>query len=97
MSTDSEDAFIITRITALAVLYDAFAHAIDPYSNNRDEAERVFNREIAEWHDSLPDPKPTLHEFRKGIIIRCRAHLKSTRSKADISNVFKGGDNKNPK
>jgi hypothetical protein len=97
MSTDSDDAHIKARIAALAALYDAFVHAIDPYSKVRDEAERMFNQDIAEWHDSLDDPKPTLQEFRKATIIRCRAHLRANQSKTDIHDVFRPRDDQESK
>lgn len=88
MSTDSDDAYIKGQIAALAKLYDAFVHAIDPHSKERDEAERIFRQDVAEWHDRMEDPKPNLHEFTKGIIIRCRSHLKATRKLGDVSEFF---------
>jgi hypothetical protein len=67
------------RIATLAKLYDRFAHALDPYSPECDEAERAFLRELSAWYDeSLSPPKPSFHEFRKGVIIRCRKHLIAT-------------------
>jgi hypothetical protein len=63
------------QIAALGDLYDRFAHALDPFSRERDEAERVFLQDIADWYDSLPTPKPSLHEFRRAVILRCRRHL----------------------
>jgi hypothetical protein len=66
-------------IANLAKLYDRFAQALDPYSPECDEAERAFLRELSVWYDdSLSPPKPSFHEFRKGIIIRCRKHLRAT-------------------
>jgi len=36
------------QIAALARLYDRFAHALDPFSAERDEAERVFMQDVAD-------------------------------------------------
>lgn len=66
------------QIAALARLYDRFAHALDPFSPERDEAERIFMQDVAGWYDSIPSPKPSLHDFRKAVILRCRKHLAST-------------------
>jgi hypothetical protein len=69
------------KIPCLAALYDKFAYALDPFSEERDNAERVFMEEIANWHDWLPTPKPTLQEFRKGVITRCIRYLKASDKK----------------
>jgi len=66
------------QIAALATLYDRFAHALDPLSEERDEAERVFLDEIAGWHSILNPPKPSLHDFTKAVILRCKRHLSAT-------------------
>lgn len=65
-------------IPALAELYDQFAHSLDPFSEERDRAESVFMAAVSVWHDALPKPKPPIHEFRKGVIIRCKRHLSAT-------------------
>jgi hypothetical protein len=65
-------------IPALAELYDQFAHALDPFSEEVDRAESVFMAQVSVWYDALPPPKPTLHEFRKGVIVRCKRHLSAT-------------------
>lgn len=83
MSTTPRDAQIDVPpqelIAGLAKLYDTFAHALDPDAPERDEAERAFSRELCAWYDnSVPDPKPSFHEFRKGVIDRCRRHLIAT-------------------
>jgi hypothetical protein len=79
MSTPSGDAPIDVPpqelIANLAKLYDRFAHALDPYSPERDEAERAFLRELSAWYDSIATPRPSFQEFRKGVIVRCRKHL----------------------
>jgi hypothetical protein len=66
------------QIAALAMLYDRFAHALDPFSEQTEQAERAFMVGVAEWYDSLPPPKPSPHEFRKAIIVRCKRHLAAT-------------------
>ena len=84
MQPPPDDACIRAQIAALATLYDAFANAIDPFSPERDEAERVFLQDVAEWHDVLGDPKPSLQEFRKEIIRKCKLHLAATNKPSGI-------------
>ena len=55
-----------------------FAHALDPYSPERDRAEQVFQQEIVELYDQLERPKPELHAFQKAVILRCRLHLRAS-------------------
>lgn len=38
----------------------------------------LFEQEIARLYDDLPNPKPKLSVFRKGVILRCRRHLRVT-------------------
>ena len=82
MSAPSADAFLgpasKEQVAALAGLYDRFAYALDPFSPERDEAERVFMQGVNDWHDSLPPPKPSLQDFRKAVILRCKRHLATT-------------------
>jgi hypothetical protein len=56
-------------ISSLAELYDKFAHSLDPFSEERDRAEAVFMQQVSVWYDMINSPKPTLHEFRKGVIL----------------------------
>ncbi len=65
-------------IEALAVLYDRFANALDPFAPARDQAEALFDLEVARLFDDLPAPKPDLHTFKKAIILRRRRHLRAT-------------------
>ena len=56
MPSTPADAFLDSvidkeQIKSLAVMYDRFAHALDPFSPQRDEAERVFAHEVAELYD----------------------------------------------
>jgi hypothetical protein len=62
-------------IPALAELYDKFAHSLDPFSDEGEIAEQTFVAEIVKWWDVLDHPKPSLQDFRKGVILRCRRHL----------------------
>jgi hypothetical protein len=66
------------RIPLLAVLYDRFANALDPFAPERDQAEALFDQEVAGLYDALSRPKPDLHTFKKGVILRCRRHLRAT-------------------
>ncbi len=63
------------QIASLAELYDRFAHALDPFSAEANEAEKVFLQNVADWYDSITLPKPSLHEFRKAVIVRCKRYL----------------------
>lgn len=82
MSPSPEDAQLgivpAEVIPQLAVLYDRFANALDPFSEERDQAEMLFDQEVARLYDSLAIPKPDLRTFKRGVILRCRRHLKST-------------------
>jgi hypothetical protein len=66
------------QIAALAQVYDRFAHGLDPFSPQWDAAERVFMQDVAQMYDNLSHPKPSLVDFKRGVIIRCRLHLKAT-------------------
>ena len=88
MQPPSADAFIGSiskdQIAALAILYDRFAHALEPFSPETDRAERIFNQEIARLYDELGSRSITFHEFRKGIILRCKRQLSSTDKPASV-------------
>ncbi len=82
MSPSPEDAHL-SRVSAqdiaqLAIIYDRFAHALDPFAPERDQAEMLFEQEISRLYDLLPGRKPDLHTFRKAVILRCRRHLRAT-------------------
>ena len=47
----------------LAVLYDRFAHALDPFDHGVDLAEQTFNSELASLFDSLSAPKLSFAHF----------------------------------
>jgi hypothetical protein len=82
MPTAPESPFVAgisaEQIAALAKLYDRFVHALDPFSSQRDEAERVFMEDVAVLYDNLPSPKPSLVDFRRGVVLRCRRYLDAT-------------------
>jgi hypothetical protein len=54
------ELFAKEQIAAFAILYDTFAHALDPTDPVGDRAEKVFQQDIASWYDNLPPPKPSL-------------------------------------
>jgi hypothetical protein len=62
----------------LAVLYDRFAHALDPFDPGVDLAEQTFNSELASLFDGLSAPKPDFRAFRRHVIALCRAHLRAS-------------------
>jgi hypothetical protein len=82
MPSPPEDALLgvvpAEGIPELAVLYDRFAFALDPFAPERDQAEMLFEQEVARLYDALPKPKPELSLFRKAVILRCRRHLRAT-------------------
>jgi len=62
----------------LAVLYDRFANALDPFAPERDQAEAVFEQEVAQLYDASPAPKPDVRTFKRAVILPCRRHLRAT-------------------
>ena len=89
MSPTPADAFVVTaiskeRIETLATLYDRFAHALDPFSPERDEAERIFTQEVASLFDEYGGGGMSLHDFRKAVILRCKRHLSSTNKPSSV-------------
>jgi hypothetical protein len=70
--------FLREEIPRLAILYDRFAYALDPFDQGRDIAEQTFNSELANWFDNLPEPKPTFREFRRHVITLCLRHLRQS-------------------
>ena len=88
MPTPPADALLSSaskeQIAALAGLYDRFAHALDPFSPERDEAERVFMQDVNDWYDFLQPPKPSPQDFRKAVILRCKKHLVTTNKPSSI-------------
>jgi hypothetical protein len=66
MQTAPGDAFLEhiskEQIIALANLYDRFAHALDPFSPESDQAESVFKYEVAALYDFLGIKSVSLHD-----------------------------------
>ena len=69
------EGFLREEIPRLAALYDRFAHALDPFDQERDMAEQTFVAELTGIYDSLSDPKPAFRDFRRFVVTRCRRHL----------------------
>lgn len=89
MPTPPEDARLEAIISAediarLALLYDRFAHAFDPFAPERDQAEQVFRQEIVKLYDLMAAPKPDFQAFQKAVILRCRRHLRATDKPASL-------------
>jgi hypothetical protein len=82
-------------IPALAKLYDKFAHSLEPFSEERDQAERVFVSEVLIWWENLDNPKPSLQDFRKGVIARCKRYLAAS-DKPQDKQLFRNLDKKDP-
>ncbi len=68
----------------LAGLYDRFAHALDPMSEDRDLAERQFLSELARLYEIQQPPKPDMKEFQKKAVALCRARLRTSDRPAGI-------------
>jgi hypothetical protein len=47
-------------------------------------AERRFTQEVSRWYDSFEPPKPTFHEFQKGVILRCKRYLSANNKTSTI-------------
>ena len=69
-------------VAQLAILYDRFANALDPFAPERDLAESRFEQEVMELYDRLPAPKTDLRTFKRAVIFRCRQHLRATNKPA---------------
>jgi hypothetical protein len=95
MPSPSEDAHLTgppeAFIPALAEIYDKFAHSLEPFSVECDRAEALFVAEIARWYELLPAPKPSLHDFRKAVIVRCKRYLAAT-DKPQVRGLMRGLD-----
>jgi hypothetical protein len=79
------------RIPPLAELYEKFAHSLEPFSEERDNAEQVFVLEILTWWQALENPKPSFQEFRRGVIAKCRRFLAAS-DKPQDKQFFRGLD-----
>jgi hypothetical protein len=83
------------RIPSLAKLYDEFAHSLEPFSEDRDEAERIFITEISAWYDLLSEPKPPFRDFRRGVIQQCKKYL-AANAKPQDKGLLRGLDEDRP-
>ncbi len=63
------------KIAELAELYDRFAHALDPFSEDRDKAEEAFYLKLDDLrrvYSAQIDPR----EFRREAVRQCKLFLK---------------------
>ena len=63
------------EIAKLAELYDRFAHALDPFSEDRDRAEDAFYVKL-EYLRCLHAGNADLREFRREAVRQCKLFLK---------------------
>jgi len=70
--------WIADEIPRLAMLYDRFAHSLDPFDPGRDVAEQTFNGELAGAFDCIKPPRPAFRDFRRHVITLCKRHLKAS-------------------
>lgn len=70
-------------LDVLAGLYDRFANALDPHSEDRDKAEQQFYSEISRLFE-MQNPKPAFDEFRRKAVSMCRVKLRSADKPAGI-------------
>ena len=63
---------LASEIPNLAVLYDRFVYALDPFSPAATVAERAFNSQVANLYDWVVGSKPTFQEFRRHVVSLCR-------------------------
>jgi hypothetical protein len=80
MPTPPNDALVKyipkASFEALVRLYDKWAHSLDPFDRETDEAEKSFNAELLAWYDGIQlKPKPPFHDFRRAVIQRCKRRI----------------------
>ena len=63
------------EIAKLAELYDRFAHALDPFSEDRDKAEDAFYLKL-EHLRCLYAPRVDVREFKREAVRQCKLFLK---------------------
>lgn len=63
------------KIAELAALYDRFAHALDPFSDDRDRAEDAFYVTL-EHLRCLYAARVDAREFRREAVRQCKLFLK---------------------
>jgi hypothetical protein len=62
------------EIAKLAELYDRFAHALDPFSEDRDKAEDAFYLKLDDLRCRFA-PRADLREFRREAVRQCKMFL----------------------
>ena len=63
------------QIEELAVLYDAFAHALDPFDPARDAAEAQFMEKLTRHHAAIA-PRTGFPDFRREAVRVCKLFLR---------------------
>ena len=63
------------EVAELAELYDRFAHALDPFSEDRDKAEDAFHVKM-EHLRLLYAPRIDSREFRREAVRQCKLFLR---------------------
>ena len=63
------------EIAKLAELYDRFAHALDPFSEDRDKSEDAFYLKL-EHLRCLYAPRLDAREFKREAVRQCKLFLK---------------------
>ncbi len=80
------------QLAPLAELYDRFAHALDPFDQDRDMAEQRFETTISSWFDEVNRLEPNkplegrldYQGFRRAIIRLCKQYLKANQPRIDV-------------
>ena len=67
------------EIESLSDLYDRFAHALDPFSEERDRAEIEFYRRLEILHAEI-SPATPFAEFRREAVRACKLFLRRNQS-----------------
>lgn len=68
------DEITAKELAVLADLYDRFAHALDPFSSDRDLAENQFYS-LANELRCRHAPGVDERTFLRGIVVRCKRYL----------------------
>lgn len=63
------------ELKELAELYDKFAHALDPFSEDRDQAEEAFHRKLEHLRCTHAPGIPS-RDFRREAVRQCKNFLR---------------------
>ncbi len=63
------------QLEELAVLYDRFAHGLDPFDPGSELAEKQFYNLLEHFHSTLA-PRTRFDEFRREAVRVCKAFLR---------------------